>query len=218
MLNRLIIVSAMYQILAIHFSPSICSAKKVSAMFVFGDSLVEGAHICMDAQINNFAKTRQDIISRIGAAAARKLLRQALYIIIKGANVVFDKAASSSHDDDSIYFDDMISKFRSQLTSLYNLDAREIAVTNSRPVGCTPNQRDRFSTDDCVVARVNQLSKLYNTRLKNLLTTLTTSLAGSTFVYQDTYAALEDILQNYKSYGIENADSACCRVLGKPGG
>ncbi|WRX26561.1 hypothetical protein QQP08_019048 [Theobroma cacao] len=72
--------------------------------------------------------------------------------------------------------------------------------------------------DDCVVARVNQLSKLYNTRLKNLLTTLTTSLAGSTFVYQDTYAALEDILQNYKSYGFENADSACCRVLGKHGG
>ncbi|EOY27528.1 Uncharacterized protein TCM_029368 [Theobroma cacao] len=41
MLNRLIIISAMYQILAIHFSSSICSAKKVSAMFVFGDSLVE---------------------------------------------------------------------------------------------------------------------------------------------------------------------------------
>ncbi|KAK6268408.1 hypothetical protein QUC31_012568 [Theobroma cacao] len=53
MLNRLIIISAMYQILAIHFSSSICSAKKVSAMFVFGDSLVEVRNNCY---INTIAK------------------------------------------------------------------------------------------------------------------------------------------------------------------
>ncbi|XWS19920.1 hypothetical protein CRYUN_Cryun31cG0057600 [Craigia yunnanensis] len=269
----------MYQILVIHFSSGICSAKKVSAIFVFGDSLVEvgnnfyintiakptfpnaedelgfrnytppylnpkttgdvilkgvnyassgsgifnstgsayGDHICMDAQINNFAKTRQEIISRIGAAAARKLLRRALHFIVIGANDIFGRAASYSLDENINYLDDMISKFRSQLTTLYNLDVRKIAVTNVPPIGCTPNQRDKYSTDDCV-ADPNELAKLYNSRLKKLLPKLTKILAGSTFVYMDSYAALDDILQNYKSYGFENADSACCRVLGKHGG
>ena len=73
-------------------------------------------------------------------------------------------------------------------------------MTNAPPIGCTPNQRDKYSTDDCV-ADVNELAKLYNSRLKKLLPKLTTILARSTFVYMDSYAALDDILQNYKSYG-----------------
>ncbi|XVE63770.1 hypothetical protein DITRI_Ditri07aG0046500 [Diplodiscus trichospermus] len=66
------------QILALQFSPGICSAKKV-LLFLFSEILYLSAHICMDAQTDNFAKTREELISRIGAAVARKLLRRALY-------------------------------------------------------------------------------------------------------------------------------------------
>ncbi|KAG4146273.1 hypothetical protein ERO13_D05G147000v2 [Gossypium hirsutum] len=142
-----------------------------------------GDHICMDEQINNFAKSRQDIVSKIGAAAARKLLRDALYFI----------------------------------ASVYNLDARKIAVTSAAPLGCIPFERDKFSIDDCV-PHVNELVKLYNVRLKILLSELTKHLAGSIFIYMNSYTTLEDVLQNYKSYGFTNADSACCRVYGKHGG
>ncbi|KAK6284168.1 hypothetical protein POUND7_003120 [Theobroma cacao] len=54
--------------------------------------------------------------------------------------------------------------------------------------------------------------------LKSSLQELTTNLAGSTFVYLDLYAISEDTLQNYKSYGFENAESACCQVIGQHGG
>ncbi|XVF27247.1 hypothetical protein REPUB_Repub14bG0090100 [Reevesia pubescens] len=273
-LNKFIIISAIYHILVIHFSPSICSAKKVSAIFAFGDSLFEvgnnfyiktlakptlpngeelgftnytlpylspkttgdvilkgvnyassgsgifnstgeiyGDHISMDEQTDYFAKTRQEIISKIGSAAARKLLRHALYFIAAGANDIFIRSRNFSAPDE----DAIISRFRSQLTNLYNLDARKIAVTNVAPLGCTPNQRDKYSTDDCV-ERVNELAKSYNRKLKILLSKLPRFLPGSKFVCVDTYAALDNILQNYKSYGFENADSACCRVRGKHGG
>ncbi|XVF87080.1 hypothetical protein PTKIN_Ptkin18bG0091600 [Pterospermum kingtungense] len=258
-LNGLIIISAMYQIIVIHFSPGICSANKVSAFFVFGDSLVDagnnfyidtiakptwpngidfkesrpsgrytnartvadiieeeisfrnysppylspkttgdvilkgvnyassgsgifnstgsiyGERICMDEQVRYFANTRQQIISRIGTAAARKLLGQAIYFVAIGNNDVFTRVHNYSLDDNICFLDSAISKFRSQLTALYRMDARKIAVMNAAPI-------------------------------------------GSIFVYGDAYAALDNVLQNYKSYGFENANSACCRVAGKHGG
>ncbi|WRX26560.1 hypothetical protein QQP08_019047 [Theobroma cacao] len=65
---------------------------------------------------------------------------------------------------------------------------------------------------------MNDLAKLYNSRLKSLLQKLTTNLPGSTFVYVDNFAILEDIMDNYRSYGFESVDSACCRVIGRRGG
>ncbi|OMO65850.1 Lipase, GDSL [Corchorus olitorius] len=182
-----------------------------------------GAHISMDEQIKYFANTRRDIICRIGAKAARKLLRRSLYIVATAANDLFvgmDLNQSSVEFDNNTYTSNMTSAFRFQLTSLYNLDARKIAVANVPPIGCTPNLRDRFSTDDCVEG-VNEFVNLYNTKLKKMLPKLTTNLSGSKFVYMDAYASIMEILQNYKSYGFTNGDSACCQVLlgqGKHGG
>ncbi|XVF27245.1 hypothetical protein REPUB_Repub14bG0089900 [Reevesia pubescens] len=268
----------MYQILAIHYSPPriYCSAQNVSAVFIFGDSLVDvgnnyyvntvampifpneeelgfknftppylnpnstgdvvlkgvnyassgsgllnstglifGAPICMDEQINNFAKTRQYIISRIGVPAAQGLLTQALYLVAIGANDIFSEEISPNY---TTYLDSLISKFKSQLTALYNLDARKIIVTNAPMVGCTPFERDMHSSGDACVDFLNELAKLYNMKLKILLSELTTNLPGSTFVYVDAYAMSEDLLQNYRSYGFENAKFACCQVVGQHGG
>ncbi|XVF27242.1 hypothetical protein REPUB_Repub14bG0089600 [Reevesia pubescens] len=269
----MIVISPIYQILAIYYLADTCSPQNVSAFFVFGDSLVEvgnnfyiktiampwyphaeeelgfknftppyldpttigdvvlkgvnyassgsgilditgsvfGAHICMDKQVSNFAKTRQYIISRIGAAAAQRLLRQALYFIVIGYNDILRKNSSSN---DANYLDDLVSKFRSQLRMLYNLDARKIVVANIQPLGCIPLLR---SSDGCD-ASMNEQAKLYNMKLKTLiLPELTTNLARSTFVYVDTYAIFEDILRNYKSYGFENVDSACYIGVGWTG-
>ncbi|XP_022721110.1 GDSL esterase/lipase At4g16230-like [Durio zibethinus] len=175
-----------------------------------------GEHICMDEQISYFAKTRQDIISRIGAPAAQSLLRKALYFLAIGANDIFAQQKSTKRDI-NVYLDTLVSKFKSQLTTLYNLDARKIAVTNCPPLGCTPFEIDHLCADNCV-SSFNDVAKLYNTRLKSLLQELTTKLSESNFVYVDNYAIVEDILQNYRSYGFENADSACCQVTGRHGG
>ncbi|XP_021294877.1 GDSL esterase/lipase At4g16230-like [Herrania umbratica] len=294
--NRLIIICSMCQILAVHLSPCICSAANVSAIFVFGDSLVEagnnyyintiakpgypngidfakgspsgrytnartvadiieeelgfesysppylapsttgdvilkgvnyassgagiltntgsifGERICMDEQVSYFAKTRQDIISRLGATAGQILLREALYLLAIGANDILFRQGITQ------YVDDVLSKFKSQLIALYNLDARKIIVTGCAPVGCIPFERDVRSSPDSCVSSVNALAKLYNSRLKRLLQELTTNLPGSTFVFVDNFAIFEDIMDNYRSYGFENVDSACCRVIGRRGG
>ena len=47
---------------------------------------VQGGRINLDAQIDYFANTRQDIISQIGFPAAMQLLETALFSVTMGSN------------------------------------------------------------------------------------------------------------------------------------
>ncbi|KAL4368443.1 hypothetical protein GQ457_05G035570 [Hibiscus cannabinus] len=179
---------------------------------------VFGERIWMDKQVNCFAKTRQDIISRIGAPAAQALLRHSLYVLVIGSNDILFEGNTQPFDVKSIFLDEVLSNLKSQLTRLYNLGARKFAMSNVPKVGCIPFDLDlHLCAEDCV-SSINDLAKLYNSRLKSLLEDLTRSLPGSIFVYVDTYAITEDIIDNHRSYGFENADRACCEVIGKHGG
>ncbi|CAK7326336.1 unnamed protein product [Dovyalis caffra] len=172
-----------------------------------------GDQIHFDTQISNFAKTRQDIISRIGAQAAKKLLRQALFFVSVGSNdIIFGQWQNSSWNT---LLDTISSRFKLQLTRLYNLDARKLIVTNSAAVGCIPFIRDLYSSVDNCVSVMNQKAQLFNSRLNSLLAELTKNLEASNFICANVYAMLDDILNNYmSSYGFEVADSACCHIAG----
>lgn len=177
---------------------------------------IYGERLCLGNQIDYFAKTRQDIISRLGAPAAQALLRNALYFFQIGSNdIIFGE---NSTGDMNRYLDDVISKFRSHLARLYSLDARKIAVSNVPKLGCMPYELDTHNYDHGCVESLNEVTKRYNKKLKIMTQVLTTILAGSIFVYVDGYALSEDVLNNYRSYGFENADHACCQVSGRHGG
>ncbi|KAL5541992.1 hypothetical protein UlMin_009702 [Ulmus minor] len=185
-----------------------------------------GGRINLDAQLDNFANTRQDIISSIGLEEALKLLGRALFSVTIGSNDFINNyltpvvsAAEQKLISPEQFVGDMISRFRLQLTRLYNLGARKIVVANVGPIGCIPYQRDINPTagDNCVEFP-NELAQSFNTQLKSLVTELSQSLEGSKFVYADVYRVVEDIIQNYMSFGFESASSSCCHVAGKFGG
>ncbi|CAN1281593.1 GDSL esterase/lipase At4g16230 [Linum perenne] len=98
-----------------------------------------GGRINMDAQIDNFAKTKNDIISMIGLAKAEKLLENALYSVTIGSN-----------DFVNNYLTPIISVFEQNymfniyiiMQRLYDLGARKIVVVNVGPIGCIPYIRD----------------------------------------------------------------------------
>ncbi|KAK0606935.1 hypothetical protein LWI29_006586 [Acer saccharum] len=159
-----------------------------------------GDHIGLEAQITNFGKTKQDIMIRIGKTAATSLLRDSLYIIAIVTNdIVRDLGAILINSSRDAYFDMLISTFRSQLIRLYYLGARKIVVTNCACIGNIPAGRAVLFNE--FIFPLNQVARYYNSRLKKLLTELTTSLPGSMYVYSDVYASLENIIQNGKTYG-----------------
>ncbi|KDP27931.1 hypothetical protein JCGZ_19011 [Jatropha curcas] len=187
---------------------------------------VFGGRINLDAQIDNFANTRQDIITRIGAPAALNLLQRAIFSVAIGSNDFINNYLTpllSVPEQKSIppevFLRSMIARFRLQLTRLYNLGARKIIVANVGPIGCIPYERDTNPSvgEDCVTFP-NQLAQQYNTELKSLVAELCASLDGSFFVYADVYSIVQDILQNYMSYGFENANASCCHLAGLFGG
>ncbi|OVA13600.1 Lipase [Macleaya cordata] len=182
--------------------------------------------INLDAQLDNFANTRQDIISRIGGQAASELLGKALFSVTIGSNDFLNNYLTPVISipeqklvSPEMFVDTMISRYRLQLTRLYNLDARKIVVANIGPIGCIPYQRDvnPLAGDSCV-DKSNQLATLFNVRLKSLIMELSSNLGGSKFIYADVYHIVSDIIGNFESYGFENPNSACCYVAGRFGG
>lgn len=180
----------------------------------------------MDAQLDNFANTRNSIISTLGIPAAVEVFAKSIFSVTMGSNdfinnylVPVASIPEQTLVSPQAFVDILISGYRSQLTRLYDLGARKIVVTNVGPIGCIPYQRDTNPSagDDCV-AFPNQLANMFNVQLKPLVMELNSNLNGSTFVYADVYRIVQEIIQNFKSYGFENFDSACCHKAGRFGG
>ncbi|XP_010434862.1 PREDICTED: GDSL esterase/lipase At4g16230 [Camelina sativa] len=186
-----------------------------------------GERVNVDAQLDNFATTRQDIISWIGEFDAAKLVRSAIFSVTTGSNDLinnyFTPVISSVQRkvvSPEVFVDTMISRFRLQLTRLYQLGARKIVVINIGPVGCIPFSRESSDPTAGIECSVepNEMAQMYNLKLKTLVEDLNKNLQGSRFVYADVFRIVYDILQNYSSYGFESEKIPCCLLLGKVGG
>ncbi|XP_059632811.1 GDSL esterase/lipase At4g16230-like [Cornus florida] len=185
-----------------------------------------GGRINLDAQMDNFANTRQYIIANIGAPAAMKLFKNSLFSITIGSNDFINNyltpvvsTVEQQFVPPEIFVGAMISRFRIQLMRLYDMGARRILVANVGPIGCIPFQRDlNPSAGSSCVAFSNELAQLFNSDLKSLIAELSSDLVESKFVYADVYRIVDDIIQNYMSYGFENSNSSCCYTAGRFGG
>ncbi|RDX96235.1 GDSL esterase/lipase, partial [Mucuna pruriens] len=185
-----------------------------------------GGRINLDAQIDNFANTREEIISLIGVPAALNLFKKSLFAVALGSNDFLDNYLTPILSipkrvlvSPESFVATLVSRLRLQLTRLFSLGARKIVVANVGPIGCIPYMRDSnpYDGDECATFP-NELAQLFNTQLKSLVEELRTKLEGSLFVYADVYHITEDILLNYNEYGFENSNSACCHLAGRFGG
>ncbi|KFK36130.1 hypothetical protein AALP_AA4G081500, partial [Arabis alpina] len=184
-----------------------------------------GARINMDAQLDYFATTRQEIISWTGESEAEKLLRSAIFSVTMGSNDFinnyFTPVVSNIERKvpPRVFVNSMITKFRLQLTRLYQLGARKIVVVNVGPVGCIPFEIESDLTirNRCAV-EPNQMAQMFNMQLKSVVEELNANLQGAKFVYADVFRIVYDILQNYSYYGFESEKIPCCSAAGQVGG
>ncbi|EER94970.1 GDSL esterase/lipase At4g16230 [Sorghum bicolor] len=185
-----------------------------------------GGRLNLDAQIDNYANSRHDLIARHGEVEAVSLLRGALFSVTMGSNDFINNYLTPIFSVPQrvttppvAFISAMIAKYRQQLTRLYLLDARKIVVVNVGPIGCIPYQRDTNPSAGTACAEFpNQLAQAFNRRLRALVDELGAALPGSRIVYADVYHIFSDIIANYTAHGFEVADSACCYVGGRFGG
>lgn len=86
----------------------------------------QGGRLNFDAQIDNFANTRQDIIASIGVPAALNLLNRSLFSVSIGSNDFINNYLTPSFsfseresESPQSFVAKMISKFRLQLTVMF---------------------------------------------------------------------------------------------------
>uniref|UniRef100_A0A0A0L961 Uncharacterized protein n=1 Tax=Cucumis sativus TaxID=3659 RepID=A0A0A0L961_CUCSA len=206
------------------FTPPYMAPSTTGRVILRGINYI--ARINMDAQIDNFANTRQDIITMIGLHSAIDLLRTSIFSITIGSNDFINNYFTPVLSDSGhrlippeLFVGSMISRYRLQLTRLYNLGARRIVVVNVGPIGCIPYQRDSNPSlgNNCANSP-NLMAQLFNSQLRGLLTELGSRFQDGNFLYADAFHIVQDIVQNHASYGFENADSACCHIAGRYGG
>lgn len=185
----------------------------------------QGGRISLDAQIDNYAKNRREMMTQQGEVAAVSRLRGALFSVTIGSNdfinnylVPILSVPERAVTPPEAFINGMIAKYRQQLIRLYLLDARKIVVVNVGPIGCIPYLRDIMTAGAGACAEFpNQLAQSFNRKLRGVVSELGASLGGSRFVYVDVYRIVSDIIANNKSHGFEVADSACCYVGGRFG-
>ncbi|CAM0872906.1 unnamed protein product [Alopecurus aequalis] len=186
-----------------------------------------GGRINLDAQIDDYANNRRDMITRQGEVAAVSVLRGALFSVTVGSNDFINNylvpvlsVPERAVTPPETFINGMIAKYRQQLIRLYLLDARKVVVVNVGPIGCIPYLRDIMTSGagTACAELPNQLAQSFNRKLRGLVNELSASLGGPRFLYADVYRIFSDIIANYKSHGFEVADSACCYVGGRFGG
>ncbi|KAF5442100.1 hypothetical protein F2P56_036991 [Juglans regia] len=173
----------------------------------------------MDIQIDYFNITRKQFDKLLGPSKAKDyIMKKSIFSVTIGANdflnnyllPVLSIGARLSESPDA-FIDDMLSHFRTQLTRLYQLDARKFVIGNVGPIGCIPYQKtiNQLKEDECVELP-NKLALRYNARLKDLLAQLNENLPGATFVHANVYDLVMDLITNYKQHGFITASKACC--------
>ncbi|KAL9245759.1 hypothetical protein vseg_019374 [Gypsophila vaccaria] len=175
--------------------------------------------IGMDVQVDFFNITRKQIDKLLGESKAKEFIsKKSIISISVGSNdflnnylmPVLSIGARISQTPDS-FTDDMINHLRDQLMRLYQMDARKFVVGNVGPIGCIPYQKtiNQLNENECV-GLADQLARQYNSKLKNLLTQLSPTLPGATFVYANVYDLVMELITNYNKYGFKTASVACC--------
>eukprot|EP01018_Ginkgo_biloba_P006046 Gb_20604 [translate_table: standard] len=170
--------------------------------------------LSFDTQIEYFGATRHALTKKIGAAAAEKLISEALCFVGIGSNDYINNFLLSYSVDAQLYapeqfIDLLIVNLRRQLTKIHEIGARKIIFNGLAPMGCIPSQR--LKSGECR-EEVNAWAGKFNGVVKKLLGELNSQLPGVKITFADTYSIVMKLIQNPQAYGFNVSDAPCCNI------
>ncbi|PIA63291.1 hypothetical protein AQUCO_00200960v1 [Aquilegia coerulea] len=177
-----------------------------------------GEILCLDKQIDYFKETIRKHLSRIYSKPldrAKHLSKSIFYIAIGSNDYINnylkpERYGTSKGYTPQQFADLLVHRLRQHIRKLYSLGARKFVVFNIGRLGCVPaivNTANPKPSTPCV-EDVNNLVKLYNTKLPSMIKKLDKTLSGSTFVRGDAY----NMGKNSSEAGFTAAQTVCCKV------
>ncbi|GLJ54165.1 hypothetical protein SUGI_1160760 [Cryptomeria japonica] len=178
-----------------------------------------GGRISFNGQISSFQNTLQVVSRRLGSPeAVSQFLSKSIFALSLGSNDYINNYllpqffTTSRQYSPQTFADLLISEYSKQLQGLYKLGARKFLVSTVGPLGCIPQQLAMTNSNGHCVESINKLIEPFNDGLLSLINQLNNNLTGSHFVYQNTYTAVLDMINNPTEYGFRVVNQGCCGV------
>ncbi|PWA77520.1 SGNH hydrolase-type esterase domain-containing protein [Artemisia annua] len=149
-----------------------------------------GGHISLNMQLQNHAA----ILSRLlllqqNSTFTNEYVKKCIYLVNMGSNdyinnyLMPEKFPTSRIFTPDQYAAVLASQFSQQLTTLYQLGARNVAVFGVGLIGCTPAEIARFGTNGTCVESINNDVKLFNDRLKPLVDNINSNFSDARYTF-----------------------------------
>ncbi|CAL9240812.1 unnamed protein product [Arabidopsis halleri] len=171
--------------------------------------------IPLPQQLKYFEEYIKKLKGMVGEERTKLIIKNSLFVVICGSNDIvndfFALPPVQLHYTVTSFTALMADNARSFAQTLYGYGARRILVFGAPPIGCVPSQRTVAGgpTRECV-ARFNDASKLFNTKLSANIDALSRTLRDPTIIYIDIYSPLLDLIINPHQYGFKVANKGCC--------
>ncbi|KAG0620334.1 hypothetical protein M758_4G208300 [Ceratodon purpureus] len=170
----------------------------------------------LDVQLEQFANTKSQIIAQMGEAAGADHIAKSLFYSNFGSNDFLDNyfipgSPFSRNMSVTDYTDMVVARYKVQLTTLYNLGARKIAVASLGPIGCCPFQLTlAFKLNGVCDDKANTDALYFNKGVLQIVNELNAELPSAGFTYLDVYRAFGEVVAQPQQYGFTVKDKGCC--------
>ncbi|KAL4204854.1 hypothetical protein AMTRI_Chr01g111800 [Amborella trichopoda] len=179
-----------------------------------------GARIPFGGQIENYRNTVNQVIALLGDEdSAADYLSKCIYSVGMGNNDYLNNYfmpalySTSRQYTPQAYADVLIQQYTRQLTQLYNLGARKVALIGVGQIGCSPNALAQNSPNGATcVQRLNQPIQIFNSRLRSLVDYFNNNFQGAAFIYVNAYGIFDDLISRPRAYGFTVTNVGCCGV------
>ncbi|KAI3498611.1 hypothetical protein L1887_34388 [Cichorium endivia] len=178
-----------------------------------------GDRITFDQQLKNHEMTMSSIREILGEPGlTSNYLKKCLYHIGFGSNDYLNNYFIPAVYETSNMFtvekftEVLVQKYRRQILTLFSYGARKVVLNGLGPVGCTPYELSRYSSNESCVEYINTAVQLFNHNLKLLVDELNndTSLEDAKFIYLNFYDMSMEVIRQPSAFGFTVVDSACC--------
>ncbi|XVE72266.1 hypothetical protein DITRI_Ditri11bG0025800 [Diplodiscus trichospermus] len=149
-----------------------------------------------------------------------KYLAKSIFILTAGSNDYIQNYSEQKLSNKSQEYDPqsfaqlLIDAFSKHFERLYKLGARKIIVLEIAPLGCIPHYTRKYELVGKCHEETNQIVSYFNNKLHAMLTNLTSSLQGSTFILARINSLGHDSIINPSSYGFTDTSNPCCTSWG----
>ncbi|CAL9193686.1 unnamed protein product [Musa hybrid cultivar] len=186
-----------------------------------------GDHYPLAQQINHFRDTVR-VMTRMfrgNSTRAGDYLGKCIYYMGLGSNDYLNNYfmptmyPTSREYSPRTYAALLLEDYSRQLTELYDLGARKVAIIGIGQIGCIPyelaryrNRNTRKGSSSGCNEDINTAISIFNTGLVRMVKRFNAQLPDAKFVYVNTYESSKELVANAASYGFDVIDKGCCGV------